>query len=83
MPTLDEIEARVQRTRDEQMPKVTLRMQIQEVEREIALRKNVYPGLVAKHRMRESESAEHQRRMLAVRDTLLAFEAAERKDPDT
>lgn len=49
---------------------VPLTDQIAEVERELALRSRVYPGLVAKKKMRQGEADEHTRRMQAVLATL-------------
>ncbi|WP_186390379.1 hypothetical protein [Stappia sp. TSB10P1A] len=48
----------------------TLTAQIQEVERELAMRRRVYPGLVSQRRMREGEAAEHVLRLECVLDTL-------------
>lgn len=50
--------------------KVTLVQQISEVGREIGLRRNVYPGFVAKGKMRQGEADEHIRRMEAALATL-------------
>lgn len=44
--------------------------QIAEVGREIGLRKNVYPGLIARGKMEQSEADEHQARMTAAYATL-------------
>lgn len=44
--------------------------QIEEVEREIALRKNVYPRLVHRGEMRQSVADYHMARMAAVLRTL-------------
>jgi len=49
---------------------ISLDQQIAEVARELALRSRVYPGLVAKNKMRQSEADEHTRRMEAVLETL-------------
>jgi len=49
---------------------VNLDHQIAEVARELALRSRVYPGLVAKKKMHQSEADEHTRRMEAVLETL-------------
>lgn len=51
-------------------PRRSLEAQIAEVEREIALRKNVYPGLVFRRKMREAEAAEHLLLMECVLLTL-------------
>lgn len=50
--------------------KISLQHQIKEVEREIALRKSVYPGFVARKKMRQGEADEHLERMQAVLVTL-------------
>lgn len=57
--------------------KLSLHAQIEEVEREIALRKSVYPRLVASGKMRESVAELHTQRMQAVADTLRWLEANE------
>lgn len=44
--------------------------QIAEVGREIGLRKNVYPGMVARGKMEQSEADEHLARMVAAYATL-------------
>ncbi len=49
---------------------VTLTMQISEVEREIAMRRQVYPSLVGKGKMRQAEADHKIAIMTAVRDTL-------------
>lgn len=54
---------------------VSISQQIEEVEREIALRKRVYPGLVLSKRMRNSVAAFHLERMKAVLETLREIEA--------
>jgi hypothetical protein len=51
--------------------KFSLAHQIEEVEREIALRKSVYAALVASGKMRQSIAEFHLQRLEAVRDTLL------------
>jgi hypothetical protein len=53
------------------MTDVSLREQIQEVERELALRDRVYPGQVRMGKMRQSIADYHMNRMQAVRETLL------------
>jgi hypothetical protein len=58
---------------------VTLDQQIAEVERELALRSRVYPGLVAKKKMRQSEADEHTRRMQDVLATLRSLRATAEK----
>ncbi len=50
--------------------KTTLDQQLAEVKREIALRRNVYPGFVARKKMRQGEADEHLARMEAVLQTL-------------
>ena len=64
--------------------KVSLQNQIREVEREIALRKQVYPSWVARKKMRQGEADEHLARMQAVLATLewlAANEAAIKAKP--
>jgi len=51
--------------------KIHIASQIAEVRREIALRKNVYPGLVAKGKLRQSEADLCLARMEAVHATLM------------
>jgi hypothetical protein len=48
----------------------SIEAQIEEVEREIKLRRKVYPHQVATHRMREAVADYHMRRMEAVLETL-------------
>ncbi len=48
----------------------SIRQQIEEVEREIALRKQVYPSWVARGKMRQSIEDFHMGRMEAVLATL-------------
>lgn len=48
----------------------TIDEQIAEVGREIGLRKNVYPGFVARGKLDQSEADEHMARMEAVLRTL-------------
>ena len=50
--------------------KRTLRAQIEEVEYEIAMRRKVYPGLVARGRIRQAEADEHVLRLECALDTL-------------
>lgn len=50
---------------------ISLTGQIQEVEREIALRRNVYPRQVAKGDLKQAAADLLIERMEAVRDTLL------------
>lgn len=49
---------------------MTLNQQIEEVEREIALRNRVYPWQVRSGKMRQSVADFHMSRMRAVLDTL-------------
>ena len=49
---------------------ISLRQQIEEVAREIALRENVYPRQVASGRMRQSIADFHMERIRAVKQTL-------------
>lgn len=51
-------------------PHRSLTAQIQEVDRELAMRRRVYPHRVASRRMRESEADEHCLRLECVRATL-------------
>lgn len=51
--------------------KILIEQQISEVQREIGLRKNVYPGLVARGKMRQGEADEHMARIEAVLTTLI------------
>jgi hypothetical protein len=44
--------------------------QLEEIERELALRRNVYPRMVVTHKMRQSVADFHMARLEAVRDTL-------------
>lgn len=48
----------------------SIEAQISEVEREIAMRKDVYPRLVQRRKMREGEAAEHLLLMECVHATL-------------
>lgn len=54
---------------------ISLRLQIQEVVREISLRENVYPKWVHAGKMRRGEADEHLERMRAVLQTLERLEA--------
>lgn len=49
---------------------ISLDQQISEVRRELALRSAVYPGLIAKKKMRQGEADLHVARMAAVLKTL-------------
>jgi hypothetical protein len=49
---------------------IPLSVQIAEVERELALRANVYPGLVSRKKMRQAEAEKHTENMMAVLKTL-------------
>lgn len=50
--------------------KISLQAQIEETEREIALRAKVYPNQVRRGLMRQSVADHHIERMLAVKSTL-------------
>lgn len=50
--------------------KVSINAQIEEIDREITLRRQVYPRLVRKREMRESVGDMHIERMEAARTTL-------------
>ena len=52
------------------MPDHKIAAQIAEVEREIALRKNVYPGFVSRGKMRQAEADLHIAQMASVLETL-------------
>ena len=52
------------------MTQITVSKQEKEVQREIAMRKKVYPGLVAKGKMTETEAAQRIAVMEAVLQTL-------------
>ena len=56
---------------------VSLSQQIEEVEREIALRKNVYPRMVSSGKMRQSIADYHLARIEAVLATLLWLQTNE------
>ncbi len=53
----------------------TLTAQIHEVERELAMRRRVYPGLVSQRRMRQGEADEHLLRLECVLETLRWLDA--------
>jgi hypothetical protein len=74
--TLDEIAKAV----DDGKPPVPLALQIAEVEREIAMRANVYPKLVRTGKMRQGEADEHIRRMRGVLATLRRLDADDTDD---
>jgi ABC-type nitrate/sulfonate/bicarbonate transport system substrate-binding protein len=57
--------------------KVPIESQIAEVQREIALRGNVYPGLVGRGKMRQAEADLCLKRMRAVLETLKWCQAHE------
>lgn len=57
--------------------KVTLQVQITEVERELKMRGTVYTGQVARGRMKQSEADYHIANMTAVLDTLKWLKANE------
>lgn len=48
-----------------------IHQQIEEVERELAMRRQVYPGLTGRGKLRQRDADEHMRRMEAVLGTLL------------
>ena len=52
------------------MSKISINAQIEEVDRELGLRKNVYAVEVARGKMRQSVADLHMDRMRAVRATL-------------
>lgn len=52
------------------MTDFSIQQQIEEVEREIELRRKVYPSLVRTHQMRQSVADYHIGRMQAVKRTL-------------
>lgn len=54
-------------------PKVSLREQADEAQRELGMRHRVYPGLVKRGKMSAAESAVAIDRMRAIRDTLRLF----------
>lgn len=55
--------------------KPNLTQQISEVGREIGLRRNVYPSMVARGKMRQAEADEHLRRIEAAYETLKWLDA--------
>jgi hypothetical protein len=56
------------------MTDFSLREQIEEVEREIALRMRVYPGQIRMGKMRVSVAEYHMNRIRAVLDTLIRLQ---------
>ncbi len=60
------------------VPERPIAQQISEVKRELQLRRHVYPGLVGRGRMRQSEADEHMARLRASLATLERVEATER-----
>jgi hypothetical protein len=52
------------------MSKFSLSQQLEEVERELALRSRVYPRMVSKGQIRASEAEYHMERMESVAETL-------------
>ena len=52
------------------MTKVTLHMQIEEARREIIMRRQVYPNLVSRGKMRQAEANHAMERMEAILCTL-------------
>lgn len=59
----------------EDVRRYSLSSQIAEVRRELALRRNVYPGLVRSRRMKESEAEIHMDVMKSVLATLEELQA--------
>jgi hypothetical protein len=59
------------------MKKISLGAQLEEIDREIELRRKVYPRLVAKREIRESLANLHIARLEAVRATLAWLQANE------
>jgi hypothetical protein len=57
---------------------VSLNQQIEEVEREIALRERVYPNQVARGKMRQGVADFHKQRMVAVLETLKHLDRCQR-----
>lgn len=57
------------------MPEITLAVMISEVEREIKLRGEVYPGRIARGNLRKDIADRQIRIMQAVRDTLMELRA--------
>jgi hypothetical protein len=49
---------------------ISIRAQIEEVKREIDMRRTVYPGQVRRGAMRQGVADEHMARMVAVLETL-------------
>ena len=52
------------------MSKFSLLQQLEEVERELSYRAKVYPNLVRRRQLRESQAEYHTQRMEAVAETL-------------
>ena len=65
-------------SRHEPRAKIPLRLQADAAQRELAMRHRVYPGLVKRGKMTESEAAAEIETMRAIRDTLRLF--AEHED---
>lgn len=57
-------------TRDPQPPRISIDQQVAEVQREIALRRKVYPDLVRAGKLRQGEADLCLNRMEAVLNTL-------------
>jgi hypothetical protein len=57
--------------------KISFAQQIEEVEREIRLRNDVYPRWVSSGKMRQSVADYHMKRMQAVLETLLWLQTNE------
>lgn len=62
--------AAIPMTRDPDAPKPTIEHQIAEVKREIALREQVYPGLIKSGKLKQSAADLHMDRIRAVLATL-------------
>ena len=75
---------RLQHRKESVMPtasprKHSLRMQIQEVEREIRMRRQVYPRLISKGQMRNGEAVELIETMESVLETLQQLQEQEQR----
>lgn len=55
------------------MSEISINQQIEEVERELAMRKKVYPDMIARRKLRQSEADYFVKRLKAVRETLVWF----------
>lgn len=52
---------------------IPIEQQISEIKRELSMRAAVYPGLIAKKKMRQGEADMHTARMTAVLETLVSL----------